>query len=406
MRAVAITGLGAIGPWGTALDGLIERLRSGEAAPIAVDRSKGYHRAGGARTALATASLDLAGLVPAAQLRRSSPPARFALAAAHRALADAGLDELDLAAHNRTAVVAGTNWGPATVTEQLLHQLLRQSPELASPAAFTESVASAPAAQVALAIGARGPNLAVTEREASDLLALAEGVRAVASGAADRALVIVVEEATPLLHAVLDRFRALARPGADGVERARPFDRRRDGFLLAEGAAALVVESDEAARARGARRRARVAAIVRGFDPSAPAWDWGRGSGRLAATLARGLERAGVDRSSIGRVVSGASGARRGDRLEAEVLRATFGAQVPPVAAPKGVTGEGAGGFLAAAVLAVGGEVVGPTGGFAETDPELGVEPLRAAATAAPGRTLVTALGSGGPAAWSVLDPA
>lgn len=406
MRPVAITGLGAIGPWGTTLGGLIEKLRSGEAAPIAVDRSKGYHREGGARTALATASLDLAGLVPAAQLRRSSPPARFALAAAHRALEDAGLGELDLAAHNRTAIVAGTNWGPATVTEQLLHQLLRQSPELASPAAFTESVASAPAAQVALAIGARGPNLAVTEREASDLLALAEGVRAVATGAADRALVIVVEEATPLLHAVLDRFRALARSGEDGIERARPFDRRRDGFLLAEGAVALVVESDEAARARGARRRARVATIVRGFDPSAPAWDWGSGSGRLAATLARGLERAAVDRSSIGLVVSGGSGARRGDRLDAEVLRATFGATVPPIAAPKGVTGEGAGGFLAAAVLAVGGEVVGPTGGFAETDPGLGIEPLRVAAATAPGRTLVTALGSGGPAAWAVLDPA
>jgi 3-oxoacyl-[acyl-carrier-protein] synthase II len=405
MRAVAITGLGAVGPWGTTLDGLIERLRAGEAAPIAVDRSKGYHREGGARTALATASLDLAGLVPAAQLRRSSPPARFALAAAHRALADAGLGELDLAAHNRTAIVAGTNWGPATVTEQLLHQLLRQSPELASPAAFTESVASAPAAQVALAIGARGPNLAVTEREASDLLALAEGVRAVATGAADRALVIVVEEATPLLHAVLDRFRALARSDEDGVERARPFDRRRDGFLLAEGAAALVLEADEAARVRGARRRARVAAIVRGFDPSAPAWDWGRGSGRLAATLARGLERAGVDRSSIGLVVSGASGALRGDRLEAEVLRSTFGTAMPPIAAPKGVTGEGAGGFLAAAVLAAGGEVVGPTGGFAEADPELEVAPLRAAARRAPGRALVTALGSGGPAAWAVLEP-
>jgi 3-oxoacyl-(acyl-carrier-protein) synthase len=147
-----------------------------------------------------------------------------------------------------------------------------------------------------------------------------------------------------------------------------------------------------------------VAAIVRGKDPSAPAWDWGHGSGRLAATLARGLARAEIDRSSIGLVVSGASGARRGDRLEAEVLAAIFGSALPPVAAPKGVTGEGAGGFLAAAVLAVAGGVIGPTGGFAEADPALGIEPLRAAAAAAPGRALVTALGSGGPAAWAVLD--
>jgi 3-oxoacyl-(acyl-carrier-protein) synthase len=149
-----------------------------------------------------------------------------------------------------------------------------------------------------------------------------------------------------------------------------------------------------------------VAAIVRGFDPSAPAWDWGSGSGTLAATLARGLERAGIERASIGLVVSGASGARRGDRLEAEVLGALFGAARPPVAAPKGVTGEGGGGFLAAALLATAGEGVGPTGGFAEADPELALEPIRAAVPAAPRRTLVTALGSGGPAAWVVLDPA
>lgn len=406
MRPVAITGLGAVGPWGVALEALVDRLRRGEAAPVAVDRAKGYHRSHGARTALAVGPLDFAGLVPAAQLRRSSPPARYALAAARLALVDAGLDGLDAAAHGRTAVVAGTNWGPATVTEQLLVQLLRQSPELASPAAFTESVASAPAAQVALTLGARGPNLAVTQREASDLLALAEGVRAVATGAAERALVIVVEEATPLLHAVLDRFRALARPGDDGVERARPFDRRRDGFLLAEGAAALVLEADEDARARGARRRARIAAVVRGFDPTAPAWDWGQGGAGLAATLARGLGRAGIGLDSIERVVSGASGARRGDRLEAGLLTALFGERLPPIVAPKGATGEGGGGFLAAALLAAAGEVVAATAGFSQSDPELGLEPLRTSLSDAPRRTLVTSLASGGAAAWVVLDPA
>jgi 3-oxoacyl-[acyl-carrier-protein] synthase II len=330
-----------------------------------------------------------------------SPPARFAVAATRLALAEAGLAH---ATHERTGIVVGTAFGPAFVTEQLLLQLLRQGPEAASPAAFTESVASASAAQMAMAVGARGPNLALTQRETSDLAALAEGARLVATGAAERVLVAAVDEMIPLLHAVLDRFRALARPGADGAEVARPFDRRRDGFLASEGAAVVVLEAEEDAARRGARPLARLAAFARGFDPSAPPWDWGTGAAQLATTLALGLRRAGVAPSSIDLVVSGASGARRGDRLEAGVLTTLFGERLPPVLAPKGTLGEPGGAHLAAALLAASGRVHGATCGFGEVDPELGLRPHVAGALPAPRRTLVSALASGGAATWAVLE--
>ncbi len=207
-----------------------------------------------------------------------SPPARMAVAAARLALAEAGLD--DPARHAATAVVVGTAFGPSSVTELLLRQILHLGPEQASPALFTESVASAAASQVALVWKARGPSLAVTQREASDLLALGEAARLVATGRAERALVLVVDEMTPLLHAVLDRFRALARPDADGVERARPFDRDRSGVLAAEGATALVLEPLAAAEARGATPLFAVAGQGAAFDPSAPNRDWGVGAER------------------------------------------------------------------------------------------------------------------------------
>jgi 3-oxoacyl-[acyl-carrier-protein] synthase II len=403
-RPVAISGLGAVGAFGAGVEALAKAWRAGGVEPAEVDRSAGYHRAHGARRALLASGVDLAAWLPANQARRMSTPARFAVAAARLALADAGLAGLTAEEHLRTAVVVGTAFGPAAVTEQLLAQILHQGPEAASPALFTESVASASAAQVALAFRARGPNLAVTQREASDLIALAEGARLIARGAADRALVIVVDEMIPLLHAVLDRFHALARPDADGGERARPFDRRRSGVLAAEGAAVAVLESPSAIAARGGRSYARLRTAVRAFDPTAPAWDHGTDAAGLARTLARGLDRAGLTPAELDVVMSGASGSLRGDRLEAGLLRTLFDGVIPPVLAPKDVLGAWGGGFLVAAILAASGRASAPVSGFRELDPELALRPATDPRPLAPRRTLVSATATGGAAAWAVLE--
>lgn len=396
-----ITGLGTVGAFGLGRQALAAALAAGEPKLQAVDRSAGYHRRHGARSALLAGGVDLSALVPAAQARRMSPPGRFMVAAARLALADAGLaSDADL---TDLAVSTGTAFGPVWVTEQLLLQIFRQGPEQASPALFTESVASAPAAQMALAFKARGASQSVTQREASDLVALAEGARWLATGRADRVLVGVVEEMTPLLHAVLDRFRALARPAADGREVARPFDARRSGALAAEGATALLLERPAGALARGARPLCRLLGAATAFDPSAPEHDWGDGAERLAGGLQRALARAETASGEIDRIVSGASGTRRGDRLEAATLRAAWAAQeLPPVVAPKATVGEYGGGFLAAAVLAAAGEPVAPLTPEATDGAELGVAPHPGPLPPAR-RLLVSALASGGGAAWLVL---
>ncbi|MCB9378341.1 MAG: beta-ketoacyl synthase chain length factor [Holophagales bacterium] len=402
---VVVTGVGAVGAQGVGVEAIVEALASGGAPAVEVDRSAGYHRGHGARTARLAAGLDLSALVPPRQARRMSPPARYAAAAAKLALDRAGLD--DPTAHARTAVVVGTAFGPSSVTEQLLRQILRLGPDQASPAAFTESVASAAASQVALLWKARGPSLAITQREASDLLALGEGARLLEHGRADRVLVLVVEEMIPLLHAVLDRFRALALPEAGGREVARPFERGRSGVIAAEGGAALLLERRDAVEARGARPLARVAARVAAFDPTAPAHDWGEGADRLAATLAAGLGRQGVGLGSIDRIVSGASGSRRGDALEARTLAALYADRdLPPVHAPKGALGEYGGGFLAAAVEIAAGATAGNADALHAPDTDLPLEPRAERAPSPPRRTLVTALATSGAGAWAVLDPA
>ena len=259
---------------------------------------------------------------------------------------------------------------------------------------------------MALAIRARGPNQTLTQREASDLLALGEAARWIRDERCARVLVGIVEEGVPILHALLDRFQALARADRFGAERARPFDLHRNGLTAAEGAVVVVLESAAAAAARGAQPLCRLLAHGAAFDPTAQAHDWGRGEVRLGKSLRRFLDRSGVAPEAVDLIVSGASGTRLGDRLEALTLRAAWGSlPLPPVVAPKGTTGEYGGGFLAAALLAAAGERPGPTAGFTTGDPELGLAPWTGGDLAAPRVTLVSALASGGAAAWALLAP-
>jgi 3-oxoacyl-[acyl-carrier-protein] synthase II len=347
--------------------------------------------------------VDLSSLVPAAAARRMSPPSRMAVAAARLAVRDAGLAEDDADAFAETAVVMATAFGPAFYTEKLLESIFTLGPESASPAIFTESVASAAASQVAIALRARGPSLTVTQREAGPLVAVGEGVRLLRTGRARRVVVGAVEEMTPLLHAILDRFRALARDTDGNPEAARPFDRRRNGFLAGEGSTCLVLERGADAEARGCRPLCRIAGAFSAFDPSAPAVDWGRGDAALGAQLRRRL---GGAVGSIDRIVSGASGAVLGDRLEGLVLRRVFGGSLPPFLVPKAVVGEYGGTALGAAVLYAAGAPAAATPGFVELDPELGIVPHDGSPLPPPRRLLATGLASGGAAAWLLLDAA
>jgi 3-oxoacyl-[acyl-carrier-protein] synthase II len=399
---VLITGLGTLGAWGGGSDRLAAALAEG--APLAreVDRSAGYHLPHGARRACLVPPGELAGWLSPGEARRMSPPSKLAVTAARMALRCAGICGGDGEAG--TAVVIATAFGPSTNTETLLKQILDEGPEAASPSLFMESVANAPAAQIAIALKARGASLTVCEREAGPLIALGTGAAEIAAGRAGRVLAGSVDEMSPLLHALLDRFGALARSEGGGEELARPFDRRRNGFLVGEGGTVVVLESAAGLAARGGRALARVLARGSAFDPTAPPSGWGHGHQALARGLRRTLERAGLKPGDIDLVVSGASGAREGDRLEAEMLRAVWeGSTLPPVAAPKAVTGEYGGGHLATAVLAAAGSPLGPTPGFAEEDPALGITPLDGPLREAPSVVLATSLAAGGAAAWVVL---
>jgi len=404
LKTILLTGVGTLGGYGVGADRLAEALAAGRAVTREVDRSACYHLAGSARRAGLLPPGQLGSLISPGEARRMSQPSKLAVAAARMALRCAGLPGTE---EEETAVVVSTAFGPSSTTEALVKQIFCEGPESASPSLFMESVANAPAAQIAIAARARGPSLTVCQREAGPLMAVARAAREISSGRARSALAGAVDEMTPLLHALLDRFGALARPGPDGEEAGRPFDRRRNGFLAGEGATLVVLESEEGLRQRGGRALARVLGWGSAFDATAPVTGWGRGAAPLARGLVRSLGRAGLEPRDMALIVSGASGSRDGDRLEALVLREAWGeTPLPPIVAPKSTTGEYGGGLLGAAVLAAAGSPFGPTAGFTEMDPELGIVPHAGSPLAPPETVLVTSLAAGGAAAWLVLGSA
>lgn len=398
-----VTGLGVIAGPIAGTGPLADALRASSMPLRDVDRSAGYHESDSATLAGLADGFDFRAWLSAAELRRMSRPSKLAVAAARMAIKSAGTD----VAGPRTAVMLSCAFSAVECTEQLLRATFGEGPETASPFLFAESVANAPAAQIAIATKAEGSNVTIPQREAGVLTAVGRGAAEIDAGRADIVLAGGVEEMPPLLHSMLDRFHSLARPAHPSGEVARPFDRCRHGFIASEGAVVAVLENEANARSRGASILARVRAFAGAFDATAPRIGWGRGFAPLAASLRRMLDRAGIEPHDIARIVSGASGSVAGDRLEALTLRAAWdGAALPPVIAPKGVTGEYGGGFLASVILAANGLPFGPTAGFRDADPELGIVPHDGSALPATGLTLATSLAAGGSAAWLLLESA
>ncbi len=388
--SVVVTGIGTLGAFGIGLGALRAALARGAAPLTPVDRSGGFHRKGGARSAALCTGLDLTPWVTAAQSRRMSAASRMAVAAAHMAVAESPL------AAGETSVDIATAFGPAQFTERLVREFQQGDPQLCSPFLFTDCVANAPAGQIALALAAKGANTTWCQREAGQVLALLGAVAQLRRGAA-RALCGVVDEMPPVVHAILDRFGVLARAGQDGRELARPFAAGRTGFVAGEGATVLAL-------APAGPGLVRVLGGGRAFDPGAGPATFGADAAGIAQAFRTRLGEAGVALASLDAVVASASGSPAGDRYEAEVLAHLFGRALPPLLVPKAVVGEYGGGVLATAVVALQGAEFALPAGFGSVDPGLGLCPFAGPLLA--NRVLVTQFAVGGACAFAVLEAA
>ncbi|WP_245982895.1 beta-ketoacyl-[acyl-carrier-protein] synthase family protein [Lentzea flaviverrucosa] len=303
--------------------------------------------------------------------RRMDRFTQFAVAAAQEAVEDSR-HLPGFGVNLRAGVVMGTAFGGVGTWEEQAQRLAARGSRAVHPLTVPMGIGNSAASAIAARFGLHGPVFAVTTACAAGTTALGAAADALRWGQCDVALAGGADAAvTPVVASAFDKIGALSRRLDHPGSASRPFDRQRDGFVLGEGAAVLVLERESDARARGAVPYARVlghASTCDAYHLTSP-----EPSGRFAALAVReALDRAGVTAGEVGYVNAHATGTPEGDAVEARVISEVFGASVM-VSSTKGVTGHmmGAAGAVEAAfsALAVHHGIVPPTANLDEPDP-------------------------------------
>ncbi|MBB5119355.1 3-oxoacyl-ACP synthase [Streptomyces eurocidicus] len=363
---VAITGLGLVTPAGHTTEANWATLCRGRSTAATDPLLAGLPVDFSCRVVDFDAEAELGRLA-----QRLDPFAQFAVVAARQAITDAGLEPRTWRGE-RVGVVLGVGSTSMSTYESVFRHLHAGEPERVSPLALPRSLPNMAAGEVALDLGAQGPNFTVSTACASGATAIGVARDLLRSGVCDIVLTGGAEGArTRIASACFARMRALSRRRDRPDLASRPFDAARDGFVLGEGAAVLVLERLSTARAR----RAPVQALLRGYGASAdahhPISPHPEGRGVLQA-IAAALEDAGCRPKDIGHINAHGTSTPRNDALEAAALSRVFGDLMPPVTAPKGVIGHslGAAGAIEAAytVLALRHRTVPPVANFQDQD--------------------------------------
>ncbi|MEV5610585.1 beta-ketoacyl-[acyl-carrier-protein] synthase family protein [Streptomyces sp. NPDC052225] len=331
---------------------------------------------------------------------RLEPVARLALTAVGEALDRAKLSPADWDA-SRVAVVVGTSIGGVQALDTATERFTHGGATSVSPYFLTGFLPNMTAAALTLHLGVTGPSLSLTTACAAGADALGAARRLIASGACDIAVVCGADAAvTPVVTSGFSQLGALSDQGS------RPFDVDRDGFVIAEGAGALVLERAAHAQARSAPRLAHFVGYGASTDAHhlvAPHPEGRQGERAVRAALAD----AGIAPGDVDHVNAHGTSTPRGDATEATLLARVLPHR-PPVTSAKGSLGHtlGAAGAIEAAltVLALRDDVVPPVAGLREVDPEFGIDVVAGAAREHPSAVaLSTSFGFGGHNAAVVL---
>jgi 3-oxoacyl-[acyl-carrier-protein] synthase II len=301
------------------------------------------------------------------EVRQLDRFAQLSMVAADQAVSESGDLAVDPA---KAGVVFATGVGGFETLATQVGVYNEKGPDRVSPRLVPMMMANAGAAGISMRLGWRGPSEVICTACAAGTHAIAAAARLVASGRCDVAIGGGSEASMhPVAMAAFSNMTALSSSG-----HSRPFDVRRDGFVMTEGAAALVLEDWDRAVARGATIYAELAGAASTADAhhiTAPAPD---GSGAVAC-MELALVDAGIGPSQVGHINAHGTSTPLNDLAEARAITKVFGDTGPLVTSTKGVTGHGlaaAGAIEAvAAVLTIDRATIPPTAGYAEPDPEI-----------------------------------
>jgi 3-oxoacyl-[acyl-carrier-protein] synthase II len=378
-RRVVVTGLGVVSPVGndkdTAWSNLVNGV-SGLGEITKFDLAPYTHRWGGE-----VRDFNPGKWMEPKAVRRSESSMWFGVSAAKQAIADAGLEITD-ANREDIGVVFGSGAGGQNLMIDNWKILADRGPDRVAPTFIANGLVDSTSGMIAIETGAIGHNICIVTACSTGTNCVGEAAETIRRG--DVHTVIAGSTEMPLLevaHAGFGNMRGLGspRPGQPLTDVSRPFDRSRDGFVLGEGAGALILEDLEYAMARGAR----IYAEIVGYASAADGWDMiqpiERGSGSARAMRAA-LERRGVPADEVDVINPHGTSTPVGDRREAEAIWTVFGDRAArdrhslAVTGTKSMTGHmmgAAGAFEAfATVMTVAEQLVPPTINYREFDPE------------------------------------
>jgi 3-oxoacyl-[acyl-carrier-protein] synthase II len=368
---IAITGRGVVSSIGEGADAFVDAL---------------LERRSGVVDGLAPcADFDPESAMSAKVARRSDRYTQLAFVAAVQAATEAGLPgDVDL---ERLAVLVGTGVGGLKTLEDECRKFVAGGERAVSPHFVPMMMPNAAAGAIAMELGAHGPGFSVSSACATGSHAIGEAKRMLERGEADVVVAGGTEAAiTPLCVAAFKSMGALSREGV-----SRPFDARRDGFVMGEGAGVVIMERAEHARARGAE----ILGYVAGYGASNDAFHMtqpdkdGRGAEKA---MRAALADAGADPQEVGYINAHGTSTPFNDRIETVAIHSVFNGGSPPVSSTKSAIGHllgAAGAVEAIATLeALRRGLLPPTLNFEQPDPECDLDYVPDGPREAPGITL------------------
>ena len=375
---IVVTGLGTVNPLGGSVPDFERALRAGVCAigPLTLFDAEGYR----SRMAAQVLSVPPATVLSPSLRRRASRVDTFALVAAGEAIADAALDITE--APERIGVALGGTTGGALGAEGCFRDRIEGRLVRYRPSPFLAGPISTSAEVVAAAFALRGPRITLSTACSSSANAIGIALDWIRLGRADAVVAGGSEGFCRMIFAGFNALHAMSR------EPCRPFDRRRDGLSLGEGAAVMVIESEDLATRRGARIHAELCGYGASADAhhlTAPHPD---GTGAILA-MRRALARAGLEPGAIDYINAHGTGTPLNDAIEIAAIKAVFGsaARRLAVSSTKGAVGHtlGAAGAIEAlaTILALRDGFLPPTVNLEEPDPacDLDCVPMRSRST-------------------------
>ncbi|NOQ45734.1 MAG: beta-ketoacyl-ACP synthase II [Desulfobulbaceae bacterium] len=371
-RRVVITGVGLVTPLGTGTDKTWQGLVSGQSGIGPITRFDASDQA--SRIAAEVKDFDPAKWFEKKQVKNLDHFVQYAVAAADMAWKDSGLLISDEMAE-RVGVITGCGMGGLPTIEQYHGVLMNRGPRRVTPFFIPRVIPNMPSGHISMRLGAKGPNLALSTACAAGTHAVGEAFRHIAYGDCDIVVSGGAESVIcPLAVGGFSSMKALSTRNDEPEKASRPFDRDRDGFLIAEGAGMIILEELEMARSRGAEIYAEIVGYGQTSDAyhiAAPPED-GEGAARCMAMALRDAE---MNPDDIDYINAHGTSTPLNDRCETTAIKTVFQehAKNLAISSTKSMTGHmlgGAGGIESAfTALTLHHGVIAPTVNLDNPDP-------------------------------------